>query len=173
MQGDRKEKRMLSLKRLVSSVLALGLSTAVFASPAIADGPTRTSIAFSFTATINDVCPFAFDVNGTVSGTQTDFFDKYGLVKRTWHLVEQDVFTANGKTLEGMPFTFNSVFLYDNQGNQTSLIATGIVEKVRLPDGSLFISAGWVDFNNHLGYVLSADKGNPGNIAGFCAALAP
>lgn len=164
---------MLSLKRL-ASVLALGLSTAIFASPAAADGPTKTPLAFPFTDTINNVCQFPFDVNGTVSGTQTDFFDKSGvLTKRTWHLVEQDVFTANGKTLEGMPFTFNDVFLYDSQGNQTSLTATGIVEKVRLLDGSLFISAGWVDFNNHLGYVLSADKGNPGNVAAFCAALAP
>jgi hypothetical protein len=53
-------------------------------------------------------------------------------------------------------------------------VIDGLVEKVWLPDGSLFISAGRIDWMTHPGmFVLSADKGYPGNIAGFCAALAP
>jgi len=57
----------------------------------------------------------------------------------------------------------------------THTFASGLVEKVPLPDGSLFVSVGRVDFVAHPGveFILSPDKGNPGNVAGFCAALAP
>ena len=91
------------------------------------------------------------------------------------HQVEQDTFTANGKTLTGIPFTFNLTFRVDSNGDVTSAVATGLVEKIVLPDGSLFVSAGWVDFEDHpgVGFLLSPDRGNPGNVAGFCAALSP
>jgi len=55
------------------------------------------------------------------------------------------------------------------------LLEPGAAEKIWLPDGSLFVSAGWIDFVDHpdATFVLSPDRGNPGNVAGFCAALAP
>jgi hypothetical protein len=53
----------------------------------------------------------------------------------------------------------------------------GVVEKIRLPDGSLLINAGWNDWIYHLGdvFVLYPDKGyqDPADAARFCAALAP
>ena len=64
----------------------------------------------------------------------------------------------------------------DSSGNWMPPVATGIVEKIPLPDGSLSISAGWVDWANYgsdVSFVLFPDRGHPGNQAGFCAALAP
>jgi hypothetical protein len=41
-----------------------------------------------------------------------------------------------------------------------------------LPTGTLFLSAGRVDFALHdFGFVLSYDEGNPGDVDAFCAAL--
>jgi hypothetical protein len=63
----------------------------------------------------------------------------------------------------------------DSDGNPTAVVATGVAEKIPLPDGTLFVSAGYVDFLDHPGvsFILSPDRGNPGNVAAFCAALAP
>jgi hypothetical protein len=45
----------------------------------------------------------------------------------------------------------------------------------RLPDGSIFLSAGRIDFVGHPGepFILTPDTGRAGNLAAFCAALAP
>jgi hypothetical protein len=48
-----------------------------------------------------------------------------------------------------------------------------VLERVRLPDGSLFISAGRVDFTgNGPDFIVTPDNGATVNLAGFCAALA-
>ena len=74
----------------------------------------------------------------------------------------------------GNPYVVNAEILFDNSGNVTHLYVTGIYEKIPLPDGSLFVSAGRADFTTHgVGFLISPDKGNPGNLAGFCAALSP
>jgi hypothetical protein len=107
--------------------------------------------------------------------TQIDYYDQDGVLQRiNGHVVEQDTFTANGNTLVGLPFVFNVQILFDSDGNITNNFASGVVEKIRLPDGSLFISAGRLDWVQHplAVFLLSPDKGNPGNLAGFCAALA-
>ena len=56
-----------------------------------------------------------------------------------------------------------------------SVFASGLVETIPLPDGSRFVSAGRTDFTQHPGvqFLLSPDMGNPGNLAGFRAALSP
>jgi hypothetical protein len=122
------------------------------------------------------VCSFPINIDSTASGTEIDYFDAGGALTRVFiHRVEQDTFTANGKTLVGIPFAFNIEILFDSNGNVTSSFGNGLYEKIPLPDGSLFVSAGRADFAAHpgVGFLLSPDKGNPGNIAGFCAALAP
>jgi len=166
----------LILKRL-TIVVAVAASAAIFASLAAADKPTRTEFSgVTFTSVLTDVCEFPVTVESTISGFETDFFDKSGAVTRIFdHVVEQDTFTANGNTLVGIPFTFNVQVLFDSSGNVTNIFENGLVEKIPLPDGSLFVSAGRTDFANHPGaqFLLSPDNGNPGNVAGFCAALSP
>ena len=157
---------------LLLALSALGIST----STALADQPVKSEILWPAEFDVTDVCQFPFHLSGDVHIDATDFYDHSGtLTKTKWHVVEQDTFTANGKTLVGMPFTFNMEWTYDSEGNWTQFYSDGVAEKVPLPDGSLFISAGRIDWLTHPGvmYVISADKGNPGDVAAFCAALAP
>ena len=168
----------LILRRLLI-VFAVAVSAAIFASPAAADKPTKIEFnGLTFPAVLTGVCSFPINVDSTISGTQIVFYDKTGPVPVTRifvHQVEQDIFTANGKMLVGIPYTSNIQFLLDSSGNVTHVFLTGLVEKIPLPDGSLFVSACRVDVANHPGvqFILSPDKGNPGNVAGFCAALSP
>ena len=146
---------MQSWRRLIGGLAAIAamLVAVVFVSTAAAGPPEKSEFSnIAFSSVLSDVCPFDVNVDSVVSGFEIDYFDSAGNITRAQiHQVEQDTFSANGKTL------------------------TGLVEKIVLPDGSLFVSAGWVDFADHPGvtFILSPDKGNPGNVAGFCAALAP
>jgi hypothetical protein len=162
----------LMLRRLMM-VFVVAVGAAIFASSAAADRPTRIPFAgVTFSSVLTDVCPFPVTVDGTVSGTEIDFVDRSGALTRiVIHQVEQDTFTANGKTLTGIPFTFNVEILFDSSGNVTNAFFNGVFEKIPLPDGSLFVSAGRAFFAGE--FLLSPDKGNPGNVAGFCAALSP
>jgi hypothetical protein len=157
---------------LAIALSALGIS----ASAAFAAKPVMYEVTFSSSDVLTDVCSFPVGIDGNVTLAGTDFVDDSGVVTRSsWHMVEQDTFTANGKMLVGIPFRFNVEVHFDSSGNPTHWYIGGVFEKIPLPDGSLFISAGRIDFTDHPGatYILSPDKGNPGNIAGFCAALAP
>jgi hypothetical protein len=155
--------------------LVLALSTLGFsASVALADKPAKSEFTVAGEYDFIDVCTFIVHIDTNLNITETDFFSQDGaLVRIKNHITEQDTFTANGKMLVGIPFTFNVELLFDSNGNLTHLYATGVIEKVPLPDGGHFFSAGRVDFAAHgfPEYLLSPDKGNPGNIDGFCEAL--
>ena len=163
-------------RRLFFGVAAV-LCAAVFVSTAAAAAPVKTEFSnITFSSVMTGVCQFDVDVDSVVSGFEIDYFDQAGnIVKAQIHQVEQDTFSANGKTLTGIPFTFNLDIRVDSAGDTTSAVATGVVEKVLLPDGSFFVSAGWVNFVGHPGatFLLTPDRGAQGNVAGFCAALAP
>jgi hypothetical protein len=170
--------------------LVLTLSTlGITASTALAQKPVKSEFTWlNGPNAMDGICSFTVGQNGTVNVTEHDFYDQSGsLIRMDWHMVEQDTFhnvtgyNPDGtpifgeKQLVGIPFTFNLQVLFDSQGNMTHAYADGVMEKIWLPDGSLFISAGQVDFAAHgfPVFILSPDHGNPGNIAGFCAALAP
>lgn len=163
--------------RKVLVVLAAAVAVAAFAPMTAADQPAKVQIvngSSSGTLPAGSGCSFDIEVQALVNGTYTRFVDKSGATKKEqYHLVEQDTFTANGKTLTGVPFTFNVTWLYDNAGNITHIFADGVAEKVRLPDGSLFIAAGRVDFAAHgfPSFILTPDHGATVNLDGFCAAL--
>jgi hypothetical protein len=155
--------------------LAAIVTAGVMAAAATAAPPTITrNFQATGTATLTGVCSFPVDVVFSQTLTEIDYLDASGNVTRVHlHVVEQDVFTANGKTLRGEPFTFNADVLFDSEGNVTHVYASGVVARIILPDGSLFLSAGRADFAAHPGesFLLSPDVGAQGNIAGFCAAL--
>jgi hypothetical protein len=158
---------------LLLSLLALG-TTAVLAQPAAAVEPTREPIDQTTTSVVTDICSFPVTITATLVGTETTFFDQSGAVTRIHdHVVEQDVFSANGETLTGLPFTFNIQVLFEN-GEVTHVYASGLVEKVPLPDGTVFLSAGRLDFAAHPGaeFRIVPDVGRSGDVAAFCAALA-
>ena len=162
--------------RCLVIVSIVAVSAAIFALPAAADKPTKSEFSFSVSSDINDVCSFQVTQASKVSITEIDFFDASGnLTRIDLHFVEQDTFTANGKILFGLPYAFNDHLLFDSSGNVTQEFSEGVVEKVPLPDGSLFVSAGRIDWVDHPGaaVLLSPDMGNPGDVARFCATLAP
>ena len=166
----------LMLRRL-TVVFLVAVGAIIFALSAVADRPTRIPFEGTFSnVVLTDVCAFPVNVNGTFNGFEIDYRDQSGALTRSFiHQVEQDTFTANGKTLVGDPFTTEFHILLDSGGSVVHLYGTGLFETIRLPDGSLFVSAGRADFTQHpgVGILLSPDMGNPGNLAGFCAALSP
>src|SRR5438046_6219990 len=166
----------LILRRL-TAVFLVAVGAIIFALSAVADRPTRTPFeGVTFSSVLTVVCAFPVNVDSTLSGFEIDYVDQNGALTRIFtHQVEQDTFTANGQTLVGDPFTAEFQLLFDSGGSVIHAYATGLFETIRLPDGSLFVSAGRADFTQHpgVGFLLSPDRGNPGNLAGFCAALSP
>jgi hypothetical protein len=158
---------------LLLSLIALG-TTAVLAQPAAAVEPTREPIDDTDTFVVTDICDFPVTITATLVGTETTFYDQSGAVTRIQiHVVEQDVFTANGETLTGLPYTFNIQVLFED-GEVTHVYASGVVARVPLPDGTVFLSAGRLDFVAHPGaeFRIVPDVGRSGDVAAFCAALA-
>jgi hypothetical protein len=156
-----------------SLVLALGV-LAVSASAALATAPQVSHVSVETNYEITDVCSFAFSIDSHADILAIHFFDKNGALIRIYnHVDEQDTFSANGKTLVGLQFPFDIEALYAKDGTLTSLTAVGVVEKVRLPDGRLFLSAGFVDYLAHPDeqFILTADRGISGNVPALCAAL--
>jgi hypothetical protein len=165
------------MRRFLSTLAAAVLAAAAFAPTAAAVEPIKEDISESGTAVLADVCSFPVGVEFTFTATQTLFFDQDGNLTRIFvHTVEQDVFSANGKTLVGLPFTFNLQVLFDpDSGEVTHAFASGVTERVPLPGGDFFLTAGRLDFAAHPGepFIIQPDVGAQGNLEGFCAALSP
>jgi hypothetical protein len=110
----------LMLRRL-TAVFLVAVGAVIFALSALADRPTRTQFeGLTFNSVLTDVCAFPVNVDSTISGTEIDYVDQSGALTRIFvHQVEQDTFTANGRTRVGTPFTFNTEVLFDSSGNVT------------------------------------------------------
>jgi hypothetical protein len=157
----------------ISLVLALGV-VAVSTSAALATKPEKSHVSVDTTYQITNVCSFAFSIDSHAEILAIHYFDRNGNLTRIYnHVNEKDTFIANGKTLVGLPFTFDINALFATDGTMTSLTAVGVVEKVRLPNGKLFLSAGFVDYLAHPDeqFILTADRGVSGNVPALCAAL--
>jgi hypothetical protein len=168
----RRRRTFLFTLAVVVAVVGMG----VFASAAAADQPVVSYFPATFTATLTDACSFPIDVESTAQLKETDFVDQSGATTRIlFQGTEQDTFSANGNTLVGVPFHLDVAFVFDSSGNVTHIFGQGITEIVRLPDGSLFLAAGRVDFVAHgnPAFLLTPDVGTTVNLTEFCAALAP
>ena len=156
--------------RVLAIVLALAVCSSIAASPAAADSPTHGMDIFTGYLEYTDGCTFTIYEKYTQNYTYTDFFDKNGTW--TWtiaHITEVSTYTANGKTLISLPYKYEWKIVADSNGNLTHLYMMGVQLKVPLPDGSVFFSAGRLDWLNP----TTPLKGTTKNLAGFCAALAP
>jgi hypothetical protein len=165
------------MRKWLFAVAAAALTAVGFAQPAAADAPTTRSFTSTDMGVVTGVCAFPVNVTSTSTIRETVFTDQSGRTTRVqWHVVERDVFTANGKTLVGLPYTFNLRVLFNPRtGELTHVYAAGVVSRVPLPGGDVFLTAGRADFTAHPGasFLLQPDVGAQGNVAGFCAALAP
>jgi hypothetical protein len=121
-----------------------------------------------------DFCPAPTTVTASFTKWwETVFFWNNGNVRAAYDIyVEQDTFVGpTGKTLVGDPYPSTSQRGFDTSGNLISYTGLGVLEKVRLSDGTYFFSAGWVDYLAHGGAALNPDRGLKGNVAAFCTAL--
>ena len=175
----------MRLHRKLVVVAIVGLFAALIVPAAFAGGTTHGTATFTnrtYNDPAGDICPFAITISYNMSIQYTDFYDQSGrVVGENDHVTGQNSYSANGKTLVGDPFTYEQIYkaAYDSSGSlyQTSVVGTGQAEKVPLPDGSVFYSAGRIDylsptFIDH-GWIIVVNSGLSGNVAGFCAALAP
>src|SRR5215475_10775893 len=164
------------MKRSTALVVGLvaAISLAVFASTAAADPPVVVHKTSSLTSVLTGACPFSITVDSTMTETEKFFSDQDGVLTRaSAHVDEQDSFSANGKSLAGAPYTVNLQAFFDASGNITEEYADGVIERVPLPDGSVFQSTGRVDFGAHgfPAFAVVSDYGSARNLDGFCAAL--
>lgn len=161
-------------------VLALALLAgfAVTAAPAAAAplSPEHNAYARSDDVVFEGYCDFPVSIHVDQTGHETVFYDENGVVRKiVAHIVEQDTFSANGKTLQSRPYPINFSLLFDADGNLTHYVGTGQLIRMRLPDGSLFVGAGRVNWIDHLDalFIFEADRGKPVDGTRFCAPLAP
>jgi hypothetical protein len=157
-------------------VAAAALYLMALPAVAAADPPDRRQETLTGHAVVTDVCAFPVTIDWSADATITDFYNTDGDLIRT-HVAasETDVYSANGKSLTSDTYYYSQEVIFDAEGNVTHVYANGVVAKTRLPDGSLFVSAGRLDFIGRPGatFALTPDVGTSGNITGFCAALAP
>jgi len=168
----KKTKNSTTISAILSSAFTLSC-LACSATPASAVHPVRNHYSLGGESfPVENLC--GFEVTQTYLVLEIDetiHFDRDGKISKIYyHVVEQDAFAANGKTLIGEPYSA-SIVAYYNGGQVTNVVAQGVFERVLLPDGSLFIAAGRVD--PFTGNVLDSDQGAFVNLDAFCTALAP
>src|SRR5262245_55798684 len=139
---------MKRLTRCLTLAALVGVPMmALFAPGATADAPVKSGFTFSDTGVLTDTCAFPVTIAATGSAVEMDFFDASGtLTSQILHAREQSTFSANGHSLTSVPFAYNVILRFDSSGTITDAVITGVIVKVPLPDGGLFISAGWVDY---------------------------
>ena len=162
--------------RFVFALMLVISAVAIPASTVLAADQVKEEYDFTMDLTMNDVCAFPINMFGMVHTVHIMFFDNDGnFTRMNFNSVQTDTFSANGKTLVGLPHTYAGE-LFMKPAGVIHLYRNGVQEKVLLPDGSYFVSAGRFDWaapgaKNDL--ILIPTVGVSHNLAGFCAALAP
>jgi hypothetical protein len=160
--------------------LLLGATTSVAllalgAPVTLANPPVHDALTFEMDSTVTGVCDFEFEVHSTFVASYTLTQDRDGY-DTMWieRGIEQDTFRANGSTLVGLPYRYVAQARFDSSGTWT-YYSMGGVERVRLPDGSVFWSAGRVDWialiEQGVDATLTPTNGHSGDLDAFCAAL--
>jgi hypothetical protein len=171
MRTPRRFGRLLPLVALVSVLAVVGWAPAAQAQTP----PEHGSFSFSFDEIDPFLCPFPLQVSGQVSGDFTDFFDDAGnLTKSIIHIAATSTLSANGISLPGSEHS-NFFLLFDESGNVIGETATGVTDKIHLPDGGVVgINVGRIVFDPTTGEVLF-QAGNwqlfSGDTAALCAAF--
>jgi hypothetical protein len=158
----------LAMRRLtLFTVLIVSLAAV---SAAAATGPPNRFTTPDQTTTLN-VCDFDVTVTIHQENAVMFFYDADGdLTMLLNHVTEQDTFSANGKTLVGDPYVYNFQVLFDANGDVTHIYASGIAEKLVFPNGTVFLSAGRIDWVTHdVSFLLAPDVGVSGDVDAFCA----
>jgi hypothetical protein len=155
------------MRRLLLA-LCLGLLAAVAPAQAFALEPTiiHTTI-YGGPSPVTGLCPFEFTAESVIPVTITEFSDSSGnLVRIGIHATETDTFIGPGGTLTSAPYVGNYQLTPD------SAFVQGVVVRVPLSGGTLFISAGRTDLLAQTdNFIFSPTVGRSGDMTAFCAAL--
>ena len=151
------------------------VATAVMVSAVAASAapPTEGPYDVSGTYTVDDFCDFPIEVTYHNVGVNRDFhnseLDGTGVVRTA--ATGQDTFAANGNTLIGERYRGTATFKFVDF-ELVEFTYVGMLEKVRLPDGTIFMAAGRVDLLlREEAFVFYPDHGVAKNQDAFCAAL--
>ena len=163
--------RSKALGVVTATAALLGMS----ATGASADRPEKAHFDFSVEYTNTSLCGFPIEIVSQGSGFDIFFTDKAGeLARIQGHVTAQDTFSANGVTLVGERYRASAQLLFSD-GDLVEYRLSGVLEKVRLPDGSTFMGAGRIDVLAALGagvdFLVEPDSGVVKNRNAFCAAL--
>lgn len=154
---------------VVASMAVLGAALAV-AAPAGADVPTRTPVTQTAVVVATDICAFPITVTAHQQGFAITAADG---TSATYHLTEQDTFSANGHSLTSEPSTFDIHFTLDSQGNFVHAYSTGQIVAVPLEQGVTFRAAGRFDFvTAGADFVVVPESGGSHHQDVFCSVLA-
>ena len=164
----------LPLRAFSSTILAalagLGLIFGPVSSAVAATGGNRTPVDDADTFVVNDLCAFPVTISGHVVGSETVMETGNGFIVRT-HLVETDVFSANGNSVEGT-YTFETQFTVNLRENTVKIFQTGVIVRVPLPSGETFQVSGRADvLSAPTGYISTPTHGVTRNLDALCAYL--
>ena len=152
----------------------VGLSIALtFAHVARAAAPNMSSGSFDVESDISTICPFSVHQTGHIVYRERDFVDASGrVVRSTFSVTEQDTFSAHGITLTSDAYHYSLFQAFDAQGNFTEFEGVGVIARIPLPDGTIFLSAGKGNLlPNPDQFFFTPDVGASGDITAFCNAL--
>lgn len=154
-------------------VVVVMLFVGAITSPAFAYNPTTWTITDNGSYVDKTICPFNVKVEFTATQTLTAYLNDDGTWRMGHHVSsEQEIFSANGKTIVGDEYHFTIHNKFD-PNNPTSVLYgsyEGIVEQVHLPDGGVMLISGRLEWGYN--FTNQTFIGNPGDWAPLCAALA-
>jgi hypothetical protein len=161
------------MRTCVAAAAGLGLTVAPIVSAHAASGGNRAPVEASGTFDVHDLCPFPVHIEAHVVGASTTAPQPGGgSIVRT-HLVEDDVYSANGHSVGGT-YTFNIQVTLDADGNVIAGYQTGTIVRVPLPTGEVFQVEGRLNsLTAQTDYFFAPDHGVSKNRDALCAYLGP
>jgi len=152
-------------------VLGLGLTLTPIGAALAAAGGNRVPVEASGVFDVHDLCPFPVHIEAHVVGASTTAPQPGGgSIVRT-HLVEDDVYSADGHSVGGT-YTFNIQVTLDADGNVIAGYQSGTIVRVPLPTGEVFQVEGRLNsLTAQTDYFFAPDHGVSKNRDALCAYL--
>lgn len=153
---------------LVLGVTVLALASPVASAAAPPAGPDHGTYYHSgFVKDSGLPCRHAVAVSYEVWYTYTDFYLKDGTIREVGKMIEQDIYTANRKSIGGST-KIEYTTVYSEDWTILSDVVAGTVIRVKLPDGTEIVGAGRIDVTNVPSWWIP-DTGRSPDLAALCA----
>lgn len=160
------------MRRALAAVAAAGLLVIAFSATASAVPPERVVFENVQTFSVDGICPFPVEITINQAWSGIDRYDASGNPLGFEFTVKGfDTFSAV-HTLVSEPYTYHLAGLAAG-GEMVKLNGVGVTEKFRLPDGRLFVAAGWISYlDKPIDFVgINPDHGSMGDMDALCDAL--